>query len=405
MDWRILLQQDVQQFIHGNIHNNVRDLALKKSPDASWPYSLILDQIKVRQKAKTKSEDLYETDGFIFPANEIYEQASSSACAAYKSSLVSGDSFIDLTGGCGVDGFAFARSFKSGVLVECDKDAAVLLEHNSHVMSQNYKDVFTLQILNQNSMDVVQDIENIDFIYIDPARRTSSRKGVYDLNACSPDIISILDVLKMKAKRVMIKTSPVLDIEKTVHDLRYVVQIHVVQWQNECKEVLYILDFEQNLYRAEAAEIISVAIDNQGFVQQKFEFILGQEKGLDVEYGMPEKYIYEPGPAFQKSGGFKSLAIGHGMKKLHAHTHLYTSDYEVMDFPGKCYELIEILPVQAKLLQIKQADLAIRNFPGTVENLRKKLRIKDGGKHRIFATTLADGQKRLLVCRKWSKFK
>ncbi|PCJ03199.1 MAG: hypothetical protein COB14_00245 [Alphaproteobacteria bacterium] len=399
MGWQKLLQLDVQQFIKNHECDDVRSLALKTPPDPSWPYSLILDQIKVRQKARLKSLELYETHGIIFPINDVYEQASSSACAAYKASLVNGERFVDLTAGSGADAYAFAKRFKSGVLVERDEACAALLEHNVDVLDKVYKAAGELTVHHGDAAAYVQGMSDVDFAFIDPQRREGGRKGIYDLSACSPDIISLLPVLKSKAQRVIVKTSPVLDIEKAIVSLGSVTQVHVVQWQGECKEVLYNLNFSSSV-KNEDVEIVAVDIDSSGKVQQRFSYKISDEKNAALDYAMPKKYIYEPGPAFQKSGGFKSMALAFSVQKLHQHSHLYTSDDICMNFPGKRYEVVDVVSVKAKGLGVKKADLTLRNFPGTVQMLRKKLKLSDGGCHRIFATTLCDETKKLIICNK-----
>ena len=395
-----LLREDVQQFIADHEDTDVRQTALKKAPNPSWSYATILDQIKVRQKAKNKTPDLYETNGIIFPSSHIFEQASSSACAAYKASLVEGKNFVDLTAGCGVDAYYFSKKFSSGVLIEQNEDAVALIEHNMRVLRGSDTGVCVLDVLNESSNTSLQNIEKTDFIFIDPERRTSDKKGLYELKDCSPDVVSMLPVLKHKTKKMMVKLSPILDINNAIASLECVIEVHVVQWQNECKEVLYILDFEQEQCTQKDVKIFAVSLDDHGNVQQEFSYVTGEENSVDLTCADPGQYIYEPGPAFQKSGGFKSMALQFDVQKLHPHTHLYTSDKQDIDFPGKCYEVVDIVPVRAKSLPFKQADLAVRNFPESVKNLRKKLQLSEGGDHRVYATTLQNGDKRLIICKK-----
>ncbi len=395
MDFKHLLDPDIQKFIHDHENENVKDLALKKLPNDTWNASLILDQIKVRQRAKTKLPDLYDTDRFIFPKSHTFEQASSCACAKYKSSLVQGQSFIDLTAGGGVDAYYISKRFHSGRLVERDQETAAVLKHNFEQLHTNC----AITVENTNAANALNTASPVDFIFIDPSRRENNKRGIFDLSSCSPDIINLLPLLKEKTKQVMIKTSPILDIEKAIHLLGQVNQVHVIQWNNECKEVLYLIDFSKEVNPASII-ITSVNLDDNGKPITKFSYNLSDEKNIKCTYADPKKYIYEPGPAFLKAGGFKSIALFHEMDKLHPHTHLYTSNQIQPDFPGKMYEVIDIIPVKPKELQIKKADLALRNFPGTVENLKKKLKLSDGGEHRIFATTLKNDSKKLIICRK-----
>ncbi|MGH1404682.1 MAG: THUMP-like domain-containing protein [Alphaproteobacteria bacterium] len=395
MDFRQLLNPDIQKFIKDHEHENVKELALKKLPDQTWNAPLILDQIKVRQRAKTKSKNLYDTDCFIFPKSNVFEQTSSCACAAYKSSLTHGQSFIDLTAGGGVDAYYISKRFLSGSLIEHDAETAELLSHNFNHLKTNC----TITIENTDAAQALGSISPVDFVFIDPARRENNKRGIYDLASCSPNIVELLPTLKSKTKRLMIKTSPILDIEQAVQILGHVNQVHVVQWNNECKEVLYLLDFTQEIDRDDLI-ITSVNLDNNGQAIQKFSYRLSDEKRSECAYTDPQKYIYEPGAAFLKAGGFKSIALFHDVGKLHPHSHLYTSDHIHPDFPGKRYEVMEIIPAKTKKLPVSKADLALRNFPGTVDNLRKKLKLSDGGEYRIFATTLKDDSKKLIICRK-----
>ncbi len=388
-----LLLLKVQYFIKENADADVRQLALKKPPDASWNYASIMDQIKVRQKAKIKSFELYETNGIIFPPSNVFEQASSSACAIYKANLVTGVSFVDLTAGAGIDAYYISKNFKSATLVERDKNSADLLKHNMAILAKN------TSIYHGDALDFLKTANSVDFIFIDPQRRENSRRGIFDLSSCSPDVISLLLMLKDKTKKLLIKTSPVLDIEKAITALKYVTQVHVVQWRGECKEVLYLLDFA-SVMSLDDIIINAVSLDDAGGVQQKFSYKFSDEKIAQPKYSMPQKYIFEPAPAFMKAGGFKSMAVQLDIDKISVNAHLYTKSAIVENFPGKIYEFIDIKPAKPKGLGIKKADLTLRNFHGTVHDLKRKLKISDGGEHRIFATTLCNKDKKLIICKK-----
>ncbi len=399
MDWKFLLSSEIQEFIKAHEGDDVKALALKKAPDLNCPYPLILDQIKVRQKANIKSPDLYETNGFIFPKNDLYEQASSQPCAVYKASLLAGGSFVDLTAGCGADSFQISKNFVSSVLVERDEYSASLLEHNAKALLNSCYIKSDISIKNIDAADYMQGMGYADSIFIDPQRRENGRKALYDFSACSPDITKLLPILKNKAKKILIKASPFLDIEKAIKQLGMVVQVHVVQWRGECKEVLYLLDCEDR-NRCDESEIIAVNIDDTGSVKNRFSYFMSKEKALNIEFSKPLKYILEPSAAMQKAGGFKSIATHYRIKKIHPNSHIYTADFVPDNFVGKGYEVVGIYPAKAKSLPVKKADLVVRNFPMAVKDLRKKLKLLDGGEYRIFATTLRDGNKSLILCAK-----
>ncbi|MFP4314515.1 MAG: RsmD family RNA methyltransferase, partial [Alphaproteobacteria bacterium] len=208
MNWQDLLNPAIQNFIKTHKNADVKELALKKPPHEDWNYPLILDQIKAHRKIGKIPP--FDKEGIILPSADLIEQASSWACAQYKAGLYEGDLFIDLAAGSGADTFAFSKKFKRGVAVEKDKISADILAHNLDVLNTSH-----ITIYNQPAENFVTDMPKANLVYCDPQRRNTQKRGIYDLSKCSPDIPSLLKVLK--AQKVLIKTSPVLDIHKTVH--------------------------------------------------------------------------------------------------------------------------------------------------------------------------------------------
>lgn len=396
MEWQKLLDPEIQEFMHVHAGGDVRALALKKPPKSDWPYMLILDQIKVRQKARMKSPDLYDTDSFIFPSSDLFEQASSSPCAIFKASLVEGGRFVDLTAGSGIDAFAFSKRFKQGILVEQNIIDYQILSHNCEALGLTPR----VKAINADSHDYIEEMPQVDLVYIDPQRRDAGRKGIYDLSSCSPDITALLPLLQQKAKRVLLKASPVLDIDKAIETLRFVKQVFVVGWGGDCKEVLYLMDMREPT-DPDAVQVNAVELDDAGVPIKKFTYVLGEEAIAPVQYAMPQDYIYEPGAAFLKAGGFKSIAAQYQMNKLHPSTHLYTSARMQDSFCGKCYKVVDIVSPRADQMSVKSAELVLRNFPGDISALRKKLKLSEGDRFRVFATTLADNSKKMIICEKF----
>lgn len=394
MPWKQLLQPEIQAFMAHNRTTDVRTLGLKKPPVSGWPYPLILDQIKGRQKAAVKIPGWLGYPSIVLPASDILEQASSGATAQYKAGLIQGKIFADLTGGAGVDCFALSQKFESGHGVEQDENAASLLAHNAKILTQT-----PIQIHHARAEDWAQQMPPVDLVFIDPQRRSSSRKGFYRLEDCAPDIIALLPVIKEKTKKVMIKTSPMLDIQQSLNSLESICAVHVLEWHGECKEVVYIIDFSKTV-PGNDIPITAVTLDDQGSALNSFTFTRAKENIEHAEPSAPLRYLYEPGPAFQKAGGFNSIAQEYRLKKLHTHTHLYTSDRPCPNFPGRGFEIIQILPVRREALSFDRANLSIRNFPSDVASLRKKLGLKDGGDDYVFACTLKDESRALIRCRK-----
>lgn len=400
MNWQALLDPKIQAFIAAHAGDDVKALALKKPPEKRWPYPLILDQIKARQKAAKKMPGWLEHSGMIFPPSDLIEQASSNVCALYKASIVNGESFADLTGGSGMDSFALlTANFKSGIAVEHNDKAAQILAHNAEILGLNER----LSVEAMKAEDFIKTMPCVDLIYLDPQRRDEGRKGKFDLSACTPDITALMPTLLEKCAAILLKTSPVLDIHKTIADLEYVREVHVVQYQGDCKELLFLLDCAHKTDPA-AVHIKAVNLDESGHILTGFDFTPAEEKHKSAPYSAPMAYIYEPGPAFQKAGGYNVMASKFGLNKLHPNTHLYTGNDIIEGFPGRKFTLEGECAVNKKelkkLLPTMKASLTVRNFPFTPEALRKKLSLKEGSATTIFACELHNGRKALLKCKK-----
>lgn len=391
MSWQALLEPEIRTFIADHEQDDVAALALKKPPKPDWPYKLILDQIKSRQKARKKLPDWFEDNkDLIFPAPNVIEQASSIATARYKASLVQGQIFCDLTAGAGVDSWALLDNFPEGICVDADEHTAALLAHNLSILNEKIVRVHHAKA----ETFIAGDMPDVDLVMIDPQRRDDNRKGKYRLEDCSPNILDLLPVLHEKAQKILIKTSPMLDIDQGIAEIGSISAVKVVEYRGECKELLFLSE-----KMPKNTEIEAVSIDNQGKVVKSLAFTREEEAEAQAICSMPQKYLFEPGPAFQKSGAFQTMAVRFGVSKLHAHTHLYTSDDICADFPGRVFEVLDILPVDAKAVKNKKVNLSVRNFPERAETLMKRLKIKSGGEDTIFACTLINDQKALVLSR------
>lgn len=400
MDWQSLTRPEILKFILDHEQEDIAALALKKSPSPEWDYRLVLEQIKARGKARKKVPSWFEApleavQALVFPPSETVEQASSEATALYKAALVAGESFADLSGGMGVDCLAFSRHFRRGFCVERDETAAALLAHNLSILKAGHVEVFC-----RNAQDFLYDTTRLDFIYIDPQRRDAAQKGKFRLEDASPDVLALLPLLKERARRIMLKTSPMLDISDSIEKLGHVHAVHVVEHRGECREVLYLLDMGKDALPPGDVPVTATEIGADGQPLRSFSFTARAEWEQIAPLSPPLDYLYEPGPAFQKAGGFSAMALHYGVNKLHQHTHLYTSAAPCPDFPGRGFKICGLYPVQAGKIPLEKANLALRNFPGDVETLRKKLKLKDGGADYLFACTLVNGDKALIHGRK-----
>lgn len=396
MDLEALLDPAVQDFIITHEKSDVAALALKKSPDPTWDYPAVLDQIKARQKSLKKLPHFCEYSGIIFPKPDVIEQASSQDCAAYKAGLFQGERFIDLTGGSGADSFALAKNFKSGVIVERDPFTASCIENNAKALGLEH-----IEVICAAAEEVLADLPNAELIMIDPQRRDDQRTGFYDFESCAPDILSLMPMLQAKAQNVLVKASPMLDIHKAMDQLEHCHAVHIVEMDRECKEGLYHLQFSKrtDLYKI---TINCISICNK----INFNFNFEQEKTVRIDYSRPLKYLYEPMSSILKAGAFQALASQFDLKKLHVSSHLYTSEKPVQNFPGRSFEVIgSCAPNKKALKQIlpdSTASITVRNFPKSAPELKRELRLQESDQNTIFATTLADDTKRFILCKTFS---
>ncbi len=391
MNFQSLLDPEIQKFIRNHEDEDVAKLALKPMPDSNWDRSAIMNQIKARQKARVKVPQWLEQENtLLFPNANLVEQASSAATALYKTSIINGEAFIDLTGGMGVDSWALCQSFKKGICVERDKQAADLLAHNLPQICNT-----PIDVLNSKAEDFITDMPNVDLVFIDPQRRDSGSKGKFRFEDCSPDILKLLPALSSKTQKIIIKASPMLDIHHGIEQLGSVSEVHIIEKDQNCKELLFVLTPEK---LNNDPKIVSVAIGPDGNIINRFECTLQAERESSCDFAMPQKYLYEPGAAFIKSGGLKTLAARYEVSKLHPHTHLYTSHGLKSDFPGRIFEIQGVHKAQANDIPDKKANLTIRNFPMTVDKLRKKLKLSDGGSVFYFACTLMNEDKAIISC-------
>lgn len=388
-----LLQEDVQLFIAENEGKNLSELALSfKSPEG-FPTQDALLQIELRSKAASKLPHWYDHPGTVFPSRISLEQCSSVHTAIYKQSIISGENLIDLTGGLGVDTYYLSRKFTSTDYVERD---SILVEAATHNFSQLRSDSITCHCM--VAEEFLNSFPNTaDYFFIDPARRVAGKK-TYFFEDTVPNIIELHSQLLDKAKGYLLKASPMLDIKQGLKSLSHVAEVHIVSVDNECKEVLFHV-----INKTKGTPKI-IASNLRKDIWDSFEFNYEQEAEAEVDLNEPMQYIYEPNSAIIKAGAFKSIAKKYKLAKLHSNTHLYTSNERLAHFPGRTFYLHTIVSADkrsiARQLEGGKANLATRNFPMTVAELKKKWSIKDGGDQYLFATTLANNRKAILICEK-----
>ncbi len=381
---------EAQAFLKQHANADVRQLALKAQGTAHLPE--LLNQIKCRQKAKSKLPTWFANEKVIYPAELSLQQCSSEEAAKFKASLVEGEVLIDLTGGFGVDDYFFAQHFKTVHHIEMQEDLSARAKNNFSVLGAK-----NIQCHATTAEAFLQDFQGkADCIYIDPHRRDEAGRKVFRWEDCLPDVTVLMDRLFEISSKVLIKASPMIDIKQGARALRYLSEVIVLGVDNECKEVLYLLDAKK-----EGAGLNYRTVNLSKGHAENFSFSERGEETTEIPLSRPEQFIYEPNVAILKAGGYRSLA-SFGVKKLGRNTHLYTSETLVENFPGRKFRLLKVCKYAkkevVKAVGVKQANITVRNFPNSVAEIRKKLGLKDGGDKYLFAISDKDDKLVVLIC-------
>ena len=385
-----ILNTEVQDFINANLNEDISKLLLNGISFSEIEAKDIIKQIEAKKRSKKKLPTWFNSKNIYFPNKLNIEQTSSEVTANYKANLVSGNSLIDLTGGFGVDAYYFSKRIKNVIHCEINKSLSEIVKHNYKTLNIN-----TIECLNENSIEALKHIDRpFDWIYIDPSRRDDTKKKVFLLSECIPNIKTFQGLFLKYANNVMIKTSPLLDIKATLNDLKQIKELHVIALDNEVKELLWVLE------RDCKTEFIIKTINLTKQSKQEFEFSFENESNEIAEYTGPIAYLYEPNAAILKAGAFNSVSTQLNIPKLHKHSHLYTSN-TLIDFPGRRFKIEKNILFNKKIFakeKISKANVTTRNFPISVGEIRKKLKIKDGGDIYLFFTTDLNNIKIILVC-------
>ena len=462
-----------KDFIKKHLKDDVNKLALSKFPEGI-DKQFVIRQIQARQVLSKKLPSWAENDELIFPKKLSLEQCSSELTAKYKASLstefveerlstkrhetISVDScelveekrfsvdscelveekrfsadscelveekrfsvdscelvdkervLVDLTGGMGVDTAFLSDDFDKTFYVEMQEELCEIAKHNFKVLNKN------IEVVNDNAEHFLTICDEVDCIYLDPARRDEYGRKMVSLHDCSPDVVELHDLLLEKAKRVLIKVSPMLDIEMVKKELKDISSIHVVAVRNECKEVLISQRTTDNGQQSVgASQHLSITATD---LREGWNFTFFEEEELNAQWTLADgvgKYLYEPGVACMKAGCFKLLSQRYALDKLHRNSHLYTSDELISDFPGRIFEVLEVFPFDKKtkkeitsLLsqqptaksQQPKVSVATRNFPLSAEELKKNLGVQDGSDFYLFGTTMKGEKKVVIIVKK-----
>ena len=425
------MTEALQKFIRDHADDDLPELLLNASRYREVDVKAATLQIKVRRKIKDKLPEWYQDDRLIFPSSLAAEQCSSEITAVYKQRLVHcNDVLCDLTGGLGVDAFYLSQKMRYVTLIEKNKACCEAVRANYKTLG-----VTNVRIINDDTFDYLKRTEDqtnrVNVYYADPSRRSTANKRWYAIRDCEPDLLEIIALLPTCYKLIA-KLSPMLDIEQVLKQIPNVREVHILSVKNECKELLIVSQSDDAAHTrfcdtydfadATLLEGIAKPFDRKQFpetgpviycinyetneIEQSFCFRLTDERATVAPVAKKTgRFLYEPNASILKAGAYKSIAWRYGVEKLHTNSHLYTSGQPVMSFPGRLFEITDVLPFNNRLcktihLTVPQANIAVRNFPITVDELRKRTRIREGGDVYLYATTLPDNQKALVICRK-----
>ena len=386
-----LLDTEVVDFLVQNEHKSATDIILKGSPfDVVSPQELA-QQLVGCQKTKKKLPTWHANKNVLFPPSLNLEQTSSEQAAAYKSQLVTGDLLVDSTGGFGVDSFYFAQQIEQ--VIHCDLNAELqeLAEHNFKVLGcENINSFHT------DGIKKALETPNIDWLYIDPSRRSDTKGKVFFLNDCLPNVPDIQEECFEKVKNILVKTAPILDISVGLSELKNVKEIHIIAVHNEVKELLWVLEKDF----IDAPKIIAVNIGKQK--TDTIQLPLNAEKKAHCTLNDVSEYLYEPFSPVLKTGAFNWLSEHYKVDKLQVNSHLYTSE-NLSYFPGKAFKVNKVFAYNKKALKSlvgSHVNVVTRNFKLSVADIRKKYKFKEGTDRFLFFTTNAKNEQIVIDCHK-----
>lgn len=356
-----------------------------------------VQQIEGWRTARHKLPTWAMCDDIVYPPRLAMEQCSSEATARYKAGLIPRSlSLTDLTGGFGVDSAFMAPAFDEVTYVERNATLCDIAASNFAALG-----LHQIRTVNGEARAVLEQLPLQDWIYLDPARRDTAGRKMVSLADCDPDVVALEPLLLCHARHVMVKCSPMLDISLALRQLTSMQEVHVVSVQNECKELLFLT--------LDVPVVHAVSLRSDGSVESDFTFTPTEEQTCQPTYADEVgRWLYEPNASLLKAGCFKLPAVRYDLRKLHRDTHLYTSDVLCDDFPGRTFEVVGLSgfgkqELKEKLGDIRKANLAVRNFPDSVEGLRRRLHLAEGGEDYLFATTTLNRKKLLVRCRKVQK--
>ena len=387
------LSEDIIKWIdeHRNDDTTKLRLSCRKKDDASI-YEYAIMQIECRKKVAKKLHNTLLSPYFVFPTSLSAEQCTSHDLAEFHATLINeGETILDMTAGLGIDAFHLALKAKHVTAIDLNEDVAHALTINAKTLN-----IPNFTGINTDSVEYLKNTtEYFDTIFIDPARRGDGGKRLFALSDCQPNVVELIDIIKQHCNKLIVKASPMLDATQVLRELPDTTDLYAIGTRHECKELVAVIDFN-NLKEAPTLHCITE--------QNDFTYTHETEMNSTALYGniSEDMYIYEPYPAVMKMQPSKTLSQQYNAIKLHQHTHLYASAQIIADFPGVCYKIERIYPFSSRTIKeitkdYPRANVAVRNFILSADELRKRLKIKEDNKYRLYGVTVANGDRLLII--------
>ncbi len=379
---------------HRNDDTTKLRLSCRKKDDATI-YDFAIMQIECRKKVAKKLHTTLQSQNFIFPTPLSAEQCTSDDLAEFHSSLINnGENVLDMTAGLGVDAFHLAQKAIQVIAIDINKDVAQTLSINANALG-----ITNVTGINADSIEYLKSsTTHFNTIFIDPARRGDGGKRLFALADCQPNVVEHLELIKQHCDKLIVKVSPMLDATQVLRELPETTELYAIGTRQECKELVVVLDFK-NPTSTPILHCITLSECENRFSFTRHEEAVAKSTFENINTAI---YLYEPHPCVMKMQPFNILSHKYNTSKLHPHTHIYSSKNYIPEFPGDCYKIEHIYPFSSRIIKevakdYPRANIAVRNFILSAEELRKRLKIKDDNKYRLYGVSIANGDRLLIV--------
>lgn len=395
----IITNSEYIEFINKNLNSDVNALRLKHFSNITFDVKFAILQIECKNRIKKKLPELFANNSFLFPSTLSTEQCTAQSIAQFHASLLKDtDSVLDMTAGLCIDTYYMAQKVKNVTAIEINEATANISAFNMSNLTEN------VHVICDDCVDYISDCkENFDVVFIDPARRGDNNKRLFGLTDCQPNVIELMPQIANITNHLYIKASSMIDISQSIRELQFKASdIWVVGVNNECKELLLKVDF--TLTSPITPNIHAINFE-QNHTQSLSKFFTTNTIATQCKQPAVNQYIYEPNRCIMKAQIFDVLETHYQVSQIHRNSHLFISEEDIPNFPGRRFRITEIIPFKSKEIKTlknkhPQINVSVRNFKLSAEELKKKLKVKDGGDMYMFGTTDNENNAILIICKK-----